>query len=193
MQWIEMNLFPIAGEPDSENEIILNKMRPFVRKLLNDKCIETFHFLIEPEIRFRLYGDPAKFKTQAERWMKGLKDAGLIENKSAFNDAYQGEDCTAGRMGQDAYYVYMTAGSEIAFTMRGRTFEMPANFYHCRGFHFILNSCGFNITDEIEFYVKEVAKERIETYAQFFPAYFRKDKNHILQIIEELHAIVSKL
>lgn len=180
-----MNLFPIGK---AENEIILNEIRPFVKKLLNDKCIEDFHFLMEPEIRFRLFGETAKFRPQAEEWLKRLKKTGQIEPKSSFNDAYEGEEGAAGKNGQDAYYAYMKAGSEIAFTMRGKTFENPINFYHLRGFHFILNSYGFNIVDEINFYINDVLPERLGTFKQQDSKAFQNNKATLLSMVASLYS-----
>jgi hypothetical protein len=188
-----MNLFPIGGRTDIRDGLILNEIRPFAKRLLDDRNIKNFHFLIEPEIRFRLYGEPANFKPQTEQWLKGLKDAGLIEDKSDFNDEYKGEEEAAGKVGQEAYYAYMKAGSEIAFVMLGKKFEKPTNFYHYRGFHFLLNSCGFNTPAEINFYINEVLPERLQTFKQQNPTGFQKNKAKLLTMIGSIYSLAITL
>lgn len=194
MEWVELNIFPIGGM-QGQDKVILNHIRPFINKLQTEERIQNFHFLREEqnEIRFRLCGEQAKFKAQADEWLKELKAKGLVENRSGFNTKYDGEEGAAGKIGQDAYYAYMKSGSEIAFCMLGKNFEMKTNFYHYRGFHFILNSCGFGIGDEINFYINDVVPERLETFRAFFPTDFHENKEVILKMLKDLYERASKL
>jgi hypothetical protein len=109
-----MNIFPIGGL-QTHDKIILGEIKPFIEYLMENQLIENFHFLPENhEIRFRLYGDLEKFQGQTEDWLKKLIQEGQIEEKSGFNQSYDGEEKEAGKLGQEAYYAYMKAGTEIA-------------------------------------------------------------------------------
>lgn len=191
--WVETNVFPTGGI-NKHTEFILNRIEPFVREMLNKNNVETFHCLLEKEeLRFRLYGNEEQIKPLIQKWLEQLKMENLIEDRSGLNPRYKGEEKAAGKLGQQAYYAYMKAGCEIAFAMRGKRFEKPTNFYHCRGFHFILNSCGFGITDEINLYIKKVLPERIQTYSQLLPEDFKRNKPVLLKMITELQKIVSNM
>ena len=191
--WVEANIFPIGGAKKQDN-IILNWIKPLIEKMESEKRIETFHFLREDdEIRFRMYGELNKFKSEVEDWLEGLKNKSLVEKRSGFNPKYHGEEGAAGKIGQGAYYVYMESGSKIAFFMLDKKFENSTNFYHYRGFHFILNSCGFNIGDEINFYINEILPERIETFRVYCPTVFQNNKAKILQTLQSLYNWLSGL
>lgn len=193
MKWFETNIFPIGGV-SKHTDFILSKIEPFVKEMLNNKFVTTFHCLPENnELRFRLYGSGKQIKPRLEKWLEEAKKENLIEKRSGLNPKYEGEENAAGNLGQQAYYVYMKAGCEIAFIMRGKSFEKPANFYHYRGFHFILDSCGFNINNEINFYIKGALQERIQTYRKFYPKEFERIKPILLGMITELQKWVSNL
>lgn len=192
-EWVEVNLFPVGGAGAQDN-LILNWIKPLAEKMESEKRIETFHFLREDnEIRFRIYGELSKFKLEMENWLKRLKNKGLVERRSDLNPKYHGEEGAAGKIGQEAYYVYMESGSKIAFFMLGKKMEKPTNFYHYRGLHFILNSCGFNIIDEINFYINEVLQERIGTFRACYPTDFKNNKTNILCMLKALFSWVSGL
>lgn len=187
-----MNLFPIGGKV-GENTIILERIKPFVEQLIDEGLIENYHFLMEPEIRFRLFGNKETIRDRAVEWLNALKSEGLIEARSDFNDEYTGEEGAAGVSGQNSYYAYMKAGTDIAFVMRGKTFEHTTNFYHYRGFHFVLNSCGFDIVDELTLYLNDVLPERISTYREYYGIEFQYNKQRLLNKISRIYAMVSQM
>ena len=121
--WIEVNLH--ADVPDQDG-ILLDVIRPYVRRLQKRGVLVTYHYFREPEIRFRVRVTSASVKRAEERSVAAmaerLRKRGLVRewcfgNHGEAGRAYAGEEDRYGKNGWQVAQYYFHAGSEAALDL----------------------------------------------------------------------------
>jgi hypothetical protein len=121
--WTEINLF---ADSAAQNEILLDVLWPYVRKLRKSGVLASFHYFREPEIRFRV-----RLKTERERRVqlgvqermaKRLRERGLIRSwkfgsHGVEGEPYSGEEDRYGKNGWKVAQRYFEDGSETALRL----------------------------------------------------------------------------
>jgi len=121
--WIEINLME---ELKDQNRILLDVLRPHVKKLRKSGTMVTFHFFREPEIRFRVRLNSEKAKARETRVLSSIADSltrkGLVSewhygSHGEEGKAYAGEEDRYGKNGWRVAQDYFNHGSETALRL----------------------------------------------------------------------------
>jgi Lantibiotic biosynthesis dehydratase C-term len=133
--WVEVNL---DVDLDTQDEVLLDVLRPYARKLKRLGELHSYHFFREPEIRFRFRLASAKSKTKCERELakmaealvkKGRASGWHFGNHGEEGKPYFGEEDRYGRQGWKVAQDYFNQGSEVALRLlelrRGARLENP--------------------------------------------------------------------
>jgi len=121
--WIEINMS--ANLADQDN-ILLERLRPYVRRLERRKEMVSFHYFREPEIRFRVRLKDKRTKEKQKKAVGALagrlvKDGIVSEwhfgNHGEPGREYVGEDDRYGERGWQIAQKYFQHGSEVALEL----------------------------------------------------------------------------
>jgi len=118
--WIEINLM---AEPEVQNTILLDVLRPYVERLRESGTLLTWHYFREPEIRFRIRVRSKKAKMTETVTLAELADR-LAKRKlisswhfgshGETRKNYIGEEDRYGRNGWKVAQEYFERGAETA-------------------------------------------------------------------------------
>lgn len=120
--WVEINLF---AKLPAQNQILLDVLWPYVKRLRRRGTLVSYHYFREPEIRFRVrMRNDKERRAQAkalERMALRLKDEGSISKWRFGNHGekgtYVGEMDRYGRNGWKVAQKYFEYGSETALRL----------------------------------------------------------------------------
>ena len=121
--WVEINL---AAEAADQDEILLDVLKPYVKRLEKKGKLVTYHYFREPEIRFRV-----RTKTEAEKERqvaalsliadalvkKGLVSGWHFGGHGEDGKAYTGEEDRYGKNGWKVAQTYFRNGSDTALAL----------------------------------------------------------------------------
>ena len=121
-RWVEINLF---APPRNEDQILLEVLWPYVKRLRKRGALVGWHYFREPEIRFRVRVKSEKERVAqakaVEKMAEGLKRKGLISRWAFGNHgeegAYVGEVDRYGANGWKIAQKYFEDGSETALEL----------------------------------------------------------------------------
>jgi Lantibiotic biosynthesis dehydratase C-term len=121
--WVEVNLF---ADSAAQNGILLDVLRPYVRKLEKNGALTTWHYFREPEIRFRARLKSEAAKKRQESTLSKMADS-LVKRKlirewhfgnhGEKGAVYTGEEDRYGKNGWKAAQDYFRNGSETALEL----------------------------------------------------------------------------
>ena len=160
--WIEANIFVNEG---TQNEVLLNLIKPLVQRLRSEFRIKAYHFLHEPnnEIRFRVLTT----RTRVEK-IKGLIDN--LQSREQIREVrypetpYQGEREAFGEDGWRTTYKFLEAGSDFALDLIDQNVRKGSKFNRVAFSHYLLNQTGFGQLAEANFHAT-LSIERMVTWA----------------------------
>jgi lantibiotic biosynthesis dehydratase-like protein len=121
--WIEVNLMADLAVQD---HVLLDYLRPYLRRLATRGMMEGFHFFREPEIRFRVrLGDRIAMESEKEALRalaNSLAEKGLVSewhfgNHGEAGKEYVGERDRYGKNGWKVAQEYFQHGSEAALEL----------------------------------------------------------------------------
>jgi hypothetical protein len=121
--WVEINLM---AELEDQDDILLEALRPYVRRLRETRTLVTWHYFREPEIRFRIRVRSKKARTRESgtlaRIAKSLARKRLVSewhfgNHGERGEAYVGEEDRYGKNGWKVAQEYFERGAETALDL----------------------------------------------------------------------------
>ena len=147
--WIEVNI--VLGNYDDVETFLVSFIKPLVEKWESEKRILTFHYFLEPDIRFRVRAIDELSKDYCRAGLENrLKSHNLVE-KFEFGRhgdpaaQYEGEQELYGVIGWEIAQKYFEYGSRIALMMFDRRpLEKPDDFHAERYIHLFLSQINFN-------------------------------------------------
>jgi hypothetical protein len=133
--WVEINL---SAEIEAQDGILLDVLRPHVRRLGRSGELVSWHYFREPEIRFRVRvrsrGTRVREEDALSRIARGLVKKGLVSEwyfgrHGEMGSEYTGEEDRYGENGWKVAQEYFRDGSENALALldlrRGSRLESP--------------------------------------------------------------------
>jgi hypothetical protein len=121
--WVEINLF---AEVEVQDLVLLDVLRPYVRRLEREGKVLNFHYFREPEIRFRVKLSDATAKRRAATELaeiadglvsKGLASRWHFGNHGEAGVDYTGEVDRYGVNGWEVAQDYFREGSDTALRL----------------------------------------------------------------------------
>ncbi len=121
--WIEINLM---GGREEQDAVLLDVLRPYVRRLRESGNLLTWHYFREPEIRFRIRVRTEKARTKETAKLAGiaesLADKKLVSewhfgNHGETRKDYVGEEDRYGKNGWRVAQGYFERGAETALDL----------------------------------------------------------------------------
>lgn len=184
--WIEANIFVNEG---TQNEVLLNLIKPLVQRLRSEFGIKAYHFLHEPnnEIRFRVL----TFRTRVEK-IKGLIDN--LQSREQVREVrypetpYQGEREAFGGDGWRTTYKFLEAGSDFALDLIDPNARKGSHFNRVAFSHYFLNQSGFNQLQEANFH----ATASIERMATFTLTQLKTLEGKMTQLESRIQALEER-
>jgi len=182
--WIEANIFVNEG---TQNEVLLNLIKPLVQRLRSGFRIEAYHFLHEPnnEIRFRVLTNRTRVET-----IKGLIDN--LQSREQVREVrypetpYQGERHSFGEDGWKTTYKFLEAGSDFALDLIDPNARKGSHFNRIAFSHYFLNQTGFNQLQEASFHLKASIERMLTIMHQ---SYIRPINEKITQLEARIQAL----
>ncbi|HXY56759.1 MAG TPA: lantibiotic dehydratase C-terminal domain-containing protein [Nitrososphaerales archaeon] len=121
--WVEINL---DGEVEGQDGILLDVLRPYVRRLDERRTLVTYHYFREPALRFRIRLKTAASKEREARALakiahslvrKGLVTEWHFGSHGESGTEYSGEEDRYGREGWKVAQDYFRNGAETALRL----------------------------------------------------------------------------
>lgn len=121
--WVEINLM---AELEDQDAILLEVLRPYVRRLRESRALVTWHYFREPEIRFRIRVRSKEARTRESKTLSGIAKS-LVKkrlvsewhfgNHGEKGEAYIGEEDRYGKNGWKVTQEYIERGAETALDL----------------------------------------------------------------------------
>ncbi len=156
--WVEVNIYP---NKDNDKWNIINTLQNFVFQ--NKETIISWHYLFEPEIRFRILLKT----TQEKNTVFVLLEKELNNNKNIKkwqvgshgtpNLEYIGESGWYGEKGWKIVSEALKNNSELSLRILKNNEQKPS-FYAIRITHLFLNQMNFSLLQESYFHFKQFVK-----------------------------------
>jgi hypothetical protein len=121
--WVEINM---AAKLEDQDAILLDVLRPHVRRLRRARVLVSWHYFREPEIRFRVRVGSENARAREgktlSRIARSLKRKGLVSewhfgNHGDRSETYTGEEDRYGKNGWRVAQEYFERGAETALDL----------------------------------------------------------------------------
>ena len=121
--WVEINLM---AELENQDDILLEVLKPYVRRLRESRALVAWHYFREPEIRFRIRVKNRKVRTRETKrlsriaeslFKKRLVSKWHFGNHGERGEAYVGEEDRYGKNGWKVAQEYFERGAETALDL----------------------------------------------------------------------------
>jgi hypothetical protein len=182
-RWFVSRIFLKAEEYGNRDSVLLDAIKPAIEALENEKLIQTFHFLFEPNfeilLRVRLNDDVSMERVTSIVADK-LKPIEQLCDQIESDENYTGEgdpkaSYSFGSEGWIHTQKFLECGSRIALLMRevsggkkplefGR---LDSQFNIGKLEHCFLNQCGYGVTEEANFHIDRYFERGLVAWGYF--------------------------
>jgi hypothetical protein len=182
-RWFVSRIFLKAEEYGNRDTVLLDAIKPAIEALENEKLIQTFHFLFEPNfeilLRIRL-NDEVSMERVTSIVADKLKPIKQLCDQIESDENYTGEgdpkaSYSFGSEGWIQTQKFLEYGSRIALLMRevsggkkplefGR---LDSQFNIDKLEHCFLNQCGYGVTEEANFHIGRYFERGLVAWGYF--------------------------
>lgn len=182
--WIEARIFVNEGK---ENEVLLTLIKPLIQQLKSTFSIQSYHFLFEPEILFRVLTIPDHVE-KIKGMISNLQQNEHIREVKYPQTPYKGERKSFGEDGWKTTYKFLEAGSDFALDLLDQNVRKGPKFNRLGFSHYFLNQSGFHQLQEANFH----AIASIERMAYFTLTQLKPLGEKITQLETRIKALEER-
>ena len=182
-RWFVSHIFLKKETYGKREDVLLKAIKPAVEALENEKLIQTFHFLFEPnfEILFRVHlNEDASMKRVKSIIAEELKPIENLCSKIVYDENYHGEgapqaDWSFGSEGWVYAQKFLEYGSRITLLMREvkmgckplSSGRLDSQFNVEKLVHCFLNQAGMDTIQEAHFHIDRYFERMLVAFGYF--------------------------